>query len=246
MNRSNSQSSFINRARAIIRCCSYCKIQGHNITQCNDRRLLVFQENLINRRNELLEIYSIDFSNKISYFETWLYSNDQNLIKAYAIRYCGSCLRHTLQICVTKIINYIWDAQNNILGNYLNENNYIQFPSLDESPNISYDFLSELILISIQEHTIENRKFNIKPILCSLNEKECNDSEECNICYEVIKNYDMTSLNCNHRFCGNCMSQLLKKCDRSKVPCCAMCRTEINYIKINNDKLLNIISENIV
>ena len=56
----------------------------------------------------------------------------------------------------------------------------------------------------------------------------------------------MVTLNCKHKFCGMCVSQSLKKCNNFKLPNCAMCRTKIECIMINDAKIMNIIKENIV
>ena len=67
-NQMNNQNNFLTRTRQLIRRCSCCRSEQHNISQCNDPRLINFQANLISRRDELREIPSIDVDNKIAYF----------------------------------------------------------------------------------------------------------------------------------------------------------------------------------
>ena len=250
----NNQNNFITRTRQLIRRCSCCRSEGHNITQCNDQRLLNFQTNLINRRDELREIYSIDTNDKITYFETWLYGQDNNLIKSFAMRFCGAYSRNNLQLCVQKIISLIWNVEMDIFGTLQPIHDYTHLPppiSIMDISNYPLDYtelaLADLLSSLRNRHEVidENRKFEIIPILC-VETEELDVKEECNICYEEKQNRNMVTLNCKHKFCGVCVSQSLKKCNNFKLPNCAMCRTKIECIMINDAKIMIIIKENLV
>ena len=237
----NRQNNFLTRTRQLIRRCSCCRSEGHNISQCNDSMLLNFQTILTSRRDELREIPSIDVDNKIAYFETWLYGQDHHLVKSYAMRFCGAYARNTIEICAAKIINSIWNVNQDIWGN--NQSQTQDFISLPDSENMERAVEYLLELRNNRNQPDENRKFDIIPILCS---ESSNLQEDCSICYEEIVNSNMVSLNCAHKFCGTCLSQTFKKCNPNNVPCCALCRTKIEYVMINDVKTLDIIKENLV
>lgn len=259
----NIQNNFLTRTRQLTRNCSYCKNSGHNVTHCNDPTLLNFQTILINRRDNLREVHSIDINNKILYFQTWLYGQSLHLIKSYAMRFCGAYSRNNLQVCVSKIISLIWNVQPDIWSNILPMNNYIPLPSVNtmdiplqsvsimDIPDDSFNYL-DLRLVELfadlrnnLEVSNENSKFEINIVLCvELTENEI--KKECNICYEEKLIRDMVTLNCNHKFCGVCISQTLKKCCKFKLPNCAMCRTKIDCILVNNNEIMNTLKENIV
>ena len=257
----NNQNNFLTRTRQLIRRCSCCRSEEHNITHCNDSRLINFQVNLTNRRDELREIPSIDFNNKISYFETWLYGQDHHLIKSYAMRFCGAYGRNSLQLCVSKIVSFIWDVEQDMWGNQLQTHEYVPLPTVSASQD-SLDLLefrlAEFLveLRSFREETSENRKYNITGVLCLEIEseerttqqisEELDTIENCNICYEDKQNRHMVSLNCKHNFCGTCVSTTLKKCNPLSFPNCAMCRTKIDFLIVKDEEILNTLKENLV
>lgn len=248
-----NQNNFLTRTRQLIRRCSYCRSTDHIITTCNDQTLLNFQTILINRRDELREIHSIDINNKITYFEMWLYSQDNNLIKSFAMRFCGAYSRNNLQLCIQKIISLIWDAEVNMLDSLNPIQNFIPLPpiSIMDISQYPLDYvdlrLSEMLedLRNNPEEINENRKFKINAILC-LDAEELHVEEDCNICFEKTQFRNMVTLNCNHKFCGICVSQTFKKCNQFKLPNCAMCRAQIDWLLVNDNKILNTLKENIV
>jgi nitrate reductase NapAB chaperone NapD len=261
-NQMNNQNNFLTRTRQLIRRCSCCRSEQHNISQCNDPRLINFQANLISRRDELREIPSIDVDNKIAYFETWLYGQDHHLVKSYAMRFCGAYSRNNLQLCVSKIVSLIWNVEQDFWGNQMPiENNYIPLPTVNVSQE-SLDLL-DLRLVEFlaglrndREQTSENRKFNISGILCVEIEseerttkqilEELDTIENCNICYEDKQNRHIVSLNCKHKFCGECVSQTLKKCNQLNLPNCALCRAKIEFLIIKDQEIFNTLKQNIV
>ena len=260
-NQFDIQNFFLTRTRQLIRRCSCCRSDEHNITQCNDPLLLIFQTNLTNRRDELREIPSIDIDNKISYFETWLYGQDHHLIKSYAMRFCGAYSRNSLQLCVSKIISFIWSVEQDMWGNQIQSQDYISLPPLSilEYSLNSLDFNLEEFLVGLRnnhEETSENRKYNISSLLCTEIESENRTTtqileeletiENCNICYEDKQNRHMVSLNCNHNFCGTCLSSVLKKCNPHNFPNCAMCRTKIGFLIVKDEEILNTLKENLI
>lgn len=249
-NQLNRQNNFIARTRQLTRHCSYCRNQGHIITICNDERLINFQTILINRRDELREVHSIDLNNKISYFQTWLYSQDNNLIKCFAMRFCGAYSRNNLQICVQKIINYIWDIEQTPFGLLAPLHDYVPLPAISimDIPD-PFDFidLNEFLadIRNVNEEPSENRKYKINPILC-LDVEGLDIEEDCNICFEKTQFRNMVTLNCNHKFCGDCVSQTLKKCNKNNLPNCSLCRTKTEWLLVNEQQILDKLKENMV
>ncbi len=253
----NRQNNFLTRTRQLIRRCSCCRNEGHNVTMCNDARLLNFRIILTTRRNELREIHSIDINEKIAYFETWLYGQDQHLIKSYAMRFCGAYSRNNLQLCIQKIISLLWNVEADIFGSqpqtYGIIHVYTPLPAVsimdiqDDSLNYLDLRLAEILagLRNNRQVNDENTKFEINTVLC-VEVEELESEDDCNICYEKTKNRNMVTLNCNHKFCGQCVSQTLKKCNKFKLPNCAFCRTKIDCILVNDNKVMNILKENVV
>lgn len=85
------------------------------------------------------------------------------------------------------------------------------------------------------------KKYDICPLLVLDNIEEL--EEECAICYENIKLIDMVKLNCNHKFCGNCITNSLKTHDKLCSPSCALCRKKMENFTIKNPEIYNLVSE---
>jgi hypothetical protein len=89
---------------------------------------------------------------------------------------------------------------------------------------------------------LNTTKFNIKPLLVE-EEKNIEDME-CSICYELTKTKDIVKLNCDHKFCGNCLEHILSKHNNMyKSPCCALCRTTITNVTCYDESSLNSIKQ---
>ena len=56
---------------------------------------------------------------------------------------------------------------------------------------------------------------------------------ECPICYEEKQSFDCLETNCNHKFCNDCMTSMLKT-TTNKSPCCPMCRTNIKGLTLKD------------
>jgi hypothetical protein len=91
------------------RCCSFCRIGGHRINNCNDERLNNFDilcrnyinnNGIANLKNFLLEQATIN----------------PNLIKAFAIKNCNNTTRHQIDVCIESIVEYFTIIyQNNLI-----------------------------------------------------------------------------------------------------------------------------------
>jgi hypothetical protein len=177
------------------------------------------------------------------------------------MRFCGAYSRNSLHLCVTKIINLLWNVEQDMWGNQQQTHDYVPLPSVSISQDSLdlldfrlVEFLTELR--GIREETSENRKYNITGLLCMEIESEERTTqqilgeletiENCNICYEDKQNRHMVSLNCNHNFCGTCVSKILKKCNPLNLPNCAMCRTKIGFLIVKDEEILNTLKENLI
>jgi hypothetical protein len=177
------------------------------------------------------------------------------------MRFCGAYSRNSLQLCVSKIVSFIWDVEQDFWGNQMPAHEYISLRSV----NVSQESLDSLdlrlaeFLAGLNNHseqTSETRKYNITGILCNEIEseerttkqilEELDTIENCNICYEDKQNRHMVSLNCKHNFCGTCMSSTFKKCNPLSLPTCAMCRTKISFLIVKDEEILNTLKENLV
>ena len=86
------------------------------------------------------------------------------------------------------------------------------------------------------------KKYNIHPVL--LTDEVIEGVEDCAICYESIKSIDMVKLNCEHKFCGNCINGYMKVHNNMcGGPTCALCRTQILSFSIKNPEIYNLVSE---
>ena len=239
-----------------INCCSFCKSNQHNIKLCNDPLLLKFGDNLLKKKRMLSEIISIILSDKIAYFEIWINNQPIKLIKSYALRFCGAKSKNNSRMLVESIINYIWNIEINEVNLEVNSqiNTLINTSTISFENNLiqnSHNYLdmelSEFLGRIRQDYTQlnESRKFNIKTIL-SIGIKSLDSKEECDICYEDKEEKEMITLNCNHKFCGICVKQILKKCNIKCVPNCALCREKIVSMSIKDENLIDNLKENLV
>jgi hypothetical protein len=97
---------------------------------------------------------------------------------------------------------------------------------------------SDLIPFEPVAALVESRAALDKKVLISETNPET-ETEECSICYEQTNWTDMVVLNCDHKFCSNCIQTSLKRIQNMT---CAMCRSEIETFTVTN----RIIHENIV
>jgi hypothetical protein len=110
----NAENRNSNTVVPVRRCCSFCKNPGHNITTCNDNRLYDFER-------QCIENYTNMSSANI--FKSWLLEcsvNNHNLIKAYAIRYCGCSTRSYIYLCIDQILIRINNIYNNLINQQIN------------------------------------------------------------------------------------------------------------------------------
>lgn len=96
-----------NQNRIPIRCCSFCRRPGHNITTCNSLQFINFELSSINYINYISSVSNTD--EVLDSFRNYLLAkavNNSFLVKSFAIRKCGSTTRSNIIDCVNNIIQY--------------------------------------------------------------------------------------------------------------------------------------------
>jgi|UniRef100_A0A6C0DJM1 hypothetical protein len=239
--------------RRIIRKCSFCNCEGHNVSTCNDHALTNFHNYLIyyknNNTSNSSSNYILNVLLTIENVERFLYEfcsisiENRKLLKAYACRYCNSRIRSLLTTSINKIIVQLFDMNYNYLFNndefilfdqettlrisdYINNVllNYVIYYDLDNENNSNQNNFH------YNQDNQDNHKFNI--ILNDDSYEETTDENECAICYNPYHLKNGTSFICNHNFCVDCTIQLVK----TKHKNCPSCRSTIEKITCYNNK----------
>lgn len=101
--------NIINNVNRAERRCSFCHCQGHNISTCNDQRFINFEEECINKKNDIYRENGLP--NAENTFVAWLANRahmDPTLVKGFAVRKCRSLTRNNINSHIAKIVNYIF------------------------------------------------------------------------------------------------------------------------------------------
>ena len=105
-------------------------------------------------------------------------------------------------------------------------------------------FEQEVALLPSDIHTYNyannpgnvGRKFRIATKLTVVPENADQYSTvECAICLENVTTHHIVKLNCNHEFCGECITETLKTAQANKAPSCALCRGVMKTFEIHTD-----------
>ncbi len=123
------------------------------------------------------------------------------------------------------------------------------------SPNIHVPNLNDISYIDFMVETLDaffnrshsvnytnpNTNNNLK-IVINLTETKKDDEEDksCPICYEQLTNENEVKLNCEHKFCCECIKNSLNKCINQK---CALCRTPSTCYDVKTSDAYNVIAE---
>ena len=241
-NTENRNATFVAPVR---RCCSFCKNAGHNISTCNDSRLLEFHNLCLTRERNLSP----------TAFKAWLeaYSVQQpDFVKAYAARYCFCSIRQFMITRIDNIIIRIRQLNDNTealrRSSQIEQSQPIHRPDQIERNlyqllvsiyNIEpIDEISATAIIDEYFRRYNNgyiRRFNIetKVVECT-RDNVC----DCGICYDTKEIHNFIKLNCGHEFCKDCMKQSLINI-RTEYPQCAFCRCEIKNMELSSQDIVN-------
>jgi len=249
-----------------VRCCSFCRRAGHNITTCNSEPIRIFRRNTLNFLESARQQQG-----QPGLFRDYLLNEalyDPNLVRAFAIRYCGSNTRSNMDTCIELIIQYFTSNIQNVETNNQSirearaseqalpaEDSQIVEPEQTETlfhfdlrqivryefSEVDLDYDRDLYAISLFMDVIRtiNEQSAIKfniKIKISENQYDLHEKCECNICYEEHEKQKFIKLDCGHEFCKDCIIQSLEN-ERRKIPCCAFCRADIKNFEIKDESI---------
>jgi hypothetical protein len=230
--------------------CSFCRNTGHNITSCNDPRLAEFEQLCIDRNTTL----------GIIEFRNWLFNysiDNPNIVKAYAVKYCGCTVRHCLLTCIDHTTSRIRELYSGIQREINSDREFwntlvfiSQTPILIQminGANTIEELRDGIIFVEMlnrfcDDDLTPSRKFNIQTTVV-----ECLYTNicECNICYESKNKHDFVKLNCGHELCKDCIKQSLQNV-RTEQPCCAFCRSEITNLELASQSIQDELNELVI
>jgi len=232
--------------------CSFCGILGHDIRFCDSPEipniettivnLFVenYQECLMARMNEDLT-HSMFITKIVSRF---LLRHIRVL--AVALRVAPASGFNKAEYA-SSIYIFLKNVNNLLLfRNRINLNiPYILGTANNENVPPNHVVRNLLPSFNLVANTNTNKKFNITPVLdFSHTPEELENECECGICLESnIKLQNMTKLNCEHSFCGDCITRVLQSTPTTKHPNCALCRAHITTIEINSQDKYDAILE---
>ena len=85
-----------------------------------------------------------------------------------------------------------------------------------------------LNIISRMRQQLASRKFNIQSII-EITAEDNTHSTECSICWNDKANSTFVKFGCNHEFCKDCVVETLRR-EEKPLPCCALCRSDVQSI----------------
>lgn len=84
------------------------------------------------------------------------------------------------------------------------------------------------------------QKFRIKAIMKSPIHQDSCHSIECSICFNHMTYVNTIVLGCEHKFCTNCVRQVLEHCPHNLSPTCGLCRKPIEKIYAIPNQMLQL------
>jgi len=101
------------------RCCSFCRLPGHTISNCVDQRLYDFEIIFLSFIAYLYHDLTLIYPAKIRIIKNFLLERaleNPNLIKAFAIKKCGVNTRKSIDVYIDYIIRfYTFDLNKKII-----------------------------------------------------------------------------------------------------------------------------------
>lgn len=240
-----------------VRCCSFCRRPGHNITRCDSQPIRMFE------RNTLIHLNSnnVSLEPRREFLRNYLFNealHDSNVVRAFAISRCNANTRTNMASCIQLIIEYFMPyIQNNQAASQAAEAPEAESARPEQqvgrivrrfgfsgsiyetgfqgrdNESLLYAIMFIEMITDINESAPLNRKFHITTNI-SENKEESKEECECSICYDKHDNKNFIKLGCGHEFCKDCVKQTLQN-DRRKTPCCAFCRTEIKNFEFKQE-----------
>lgn len=256
-----------------VRCCSFCRRTGHNITRCDSQLIRIFEMETLNyiqliaREQSRMELFRRYLLNEALY--------SPNLIKAFAIKHCGANTRSNMASCIELIIQYF---MRHIQTTETNNQNIQEagaaeeaqpaepatHPSLRRGRRFGFSELGLSYLEMSGRSTIETESI-IYAIMFIEMIRAINDSTSLNTKFDIKtkiseKQDDLEEeLECNicydihykKQFVKlDCGHEFCKECikqslqnERRKTPCCAFCRADIKNFELKDESIKNEFNE---
>jgi len=226
-----------------LRKCSFCERYGHDVLTCNDPQLNLMEDVLFQEKENIFMNVNLTCEDRKSEMERFIYRKSQvsihslNRWRCFATRKCGynnNYVDHS-NIWIKKIVDYVFNNERPIIESIFNS----EFIAFDENDAVSY-LIDNLIQFNNNHNNLRNchdqQKFYIKMnyIIPTCDE---NATYECGICYEEKKEKSFITLECNHKFCSECFTNILKsKPSYSMISCC-ICRNEVKNICVKDETI---------
>lgn len=245
-----------------IRCCSFCRRPGHNITRCESDVIHNFERNTLEYIQMNTPLERFDHTNRMQLRQYLLNEAliNSNLVRAFAISRCGASTRSDLSRCIDLIIQHFTpededniqeEEQTQLADSVISTSRTMQRLGFIEPEIIrgrlflqthNISLLHAVMFIEMIKAISEtSRKFDIKTSVLE-NPINLEQKIECGICYEECENKNFIKLNCGHEFCKDCIKQTLQN-ERRFTPCCAFCRKDIKNFELKLDYIKNEFNE---
>ena len=249
------------QSQKTTRRCSFCKESGHNIKNCNDNRLLDFENDC-----------SVHVQNAMSMldFTFWIneaYSNNKQLLKSYAVNkgLIKNKHNHTYFECCEKISCYMCEIYKpefpveenedeslesmmlNLVHQFGNQSERFTIPQFEIQDNVgierivmremlAYMLVRNLLNPGDQNQEVVKRK--IKLTSKNIIYIDTNELCECSICLNDKMEKDIIELQCDHQVCKECVIQIIET-KKDGNPTCPYCRAEITGLKCKTNGVKN-------
>lgn len=209
--------------------CSYCRISGHNVSNCTDQTLETLYLNMKNDSVDYI-VYN-DFG---GFKLMMLTSYTKKHMKCISIRYtnCKSYLQE-------HILSALYEHFNEL--NNLSQTQELQLLQAQQELQGATDtyMLNVASYLECTDQYDNIPKLDIVPKLYDKRTHISNETDICAICYNNYQMGNFVEFNCGHQFCHVCVQEIFIAHDHNKLmnPKCALCRNTINILNIYNDEI---------
>jgi len=225
--------------------CLFCNLYTHDIGGCDYSKLP-----FIFKRVEdcyLAVITQEPQHNQNRRFKAIITNNFTNLaLRVIADKYANAGTVTTMEVVTDVLWEYfssIYDVHNEQAINGILPTHPDQIPYFANDLAVANDEVNIVVSrasLAPQSFQVKNYYYNISSFLVKQKKDEqCENEEECAICFENINSLDMVKLNCDHNFCGKCIIKTLNTFNNNGlcVPGCAFCRVPMKSLSVKNPEI---------
>lgn len=238
--------------------CSFCSMRGHTIRHCDSEEGYSFFNHIKSISIDYLVMGNQEISlfSKSSSFYNYLMTYNMKELR-FILCKKGASIHGTKAMLASRYV-YRYFIEELALEQFpdilshddrIHSNEYwnywynisigISFEYANSLMNDHYEFTEGLSVFDSDDDNISTvSKF---PIHVDMNDDSTKTVDfECAICMqEDCSVSNKVTIQCNHSFCKDCVTQYMIKCQESnKIPCCALCRGDFMDIKVNNIDVL--------